>query len=171
MTANLKLRFKRELEKGKKRGKATPSDSIHHDCNWTILSLILLMCDTPNILYSLSIISLWKKKHTLCEEKNAKLSNRNFQYISVVMPPSFRGKAELETRTCPSTFKNMPFLRQEGRLLRARRAYTRMQNVTYWFLVGYILGCRWWYMRVVRMVSLVGCKDFFRFNRGVAGST
>ena len=54
----------------------------------------------------------------------------------------------------------MPFLRQEGRLLRARRAYTRMQNVTHWFLVGYILGCRWWYMRVVRVVSLVGCKDY-----------
>ena len=59
-----------------------------------------------------------------------------------------------------STFKNMPFLPQEGRFLRARRAYTRMQNVTHWFLVGYILGCRWWYMRVVRVVSLVGCKDY-----------
>jgi len=35
-----------------------------------------------------------------------------------------------------------------------------MQNVTHWFLVGYILGCRWWYMRVVRVVSLVGCKDY-----------
>jgi len=54
----------------------------------------------------------------------------------------------------------MPFLRQEGRLLRARRAYTRMQNVTHWFLVGYILGCRWWYMWVVRVISLVGCKDY-----------
>ena len=59
-----------------------------------------------------------------------------------------------------STFKNMPFLPREGRLLRARRAYTRMQNVTHWFLMGYILGCRWWYMRVVRVVSLVGCKDY-----------
>ena len=35
-----------------------------------------------------------------------------------------------------------------------------MQNVTHWFLVGYILGCRWWYMCVVRVISLVGCKDY-----------
>ena len=33
MTVNLKLRFKRELEKGKRRGKATHADSIHHDYN------------------------------------------------------------------------------------------------------------------------------------------
>ena len=137
MTINLKLRFKRELEKGKKRGKATPSDSIHHDCNWTILSLILLMCDTPNILYSLSIISLWKKKHTLCEEKNAKLSNRNCQYISVVIPPSFRGKAELGTRERPSSSENMPFLHVENALLASRRACPRMLFVTFWFRVGY----------------------------------
>ena len=63
-----------------------------------------------------------------------------------------------------STFKNMPFLPREGRFLRARRAYTRMQNITRWFLVGYILGCRWWYMRVVRVVTMVGCKDFCDFT-------
>ena len=55
----------------------------------------------------------------------------------------------------------MPFLRQEGRLLRARRAYTRMQNITRWFLVGYILGYRRCYLRFVSVVSMVGCKDFF----------
>ena len=59
-----------------------------------------------------------------------------------------------------STFKNMPFLPREGRFLRARRAYTRTQNITRWFLVGYILDCRRWYLRVVRVVGLVGCKDF-----------
>ena len=58
-----------------------------------------------------------------------------------------------------STFKNMPFLPREGRFLRARRAYTRMQSVTRWFLVGYMLCCRRCYLRVLRVVSLVGCKD------------
>ena len=62
-----------------------------------------------------------------------------------------------------SPFKNMLFLPWEGRFLRARRAYTRMQNITRWFLVGYILGCRRWYMRILRVVSLVGCKDFSSF--------
>ena len=62
-----------------------------------------------------------------------------------------------------STSENMLFLPWEGRLLRARRAYIRMQNVTRWFLVGYILGCRRLYLRVVRVVSLVGCKDFSSF--------
>ena len=57
----------------------------------------------------------------------------------------------------------MPFLPQEGRFLRARRAYTRTQNITRWLLVGYILGCRRWYMRILRVVSLVGCKDFSSF--------
>ena len=62
-----------------------------------------------------------------------------------------------------STFKNMPFSPQEGRFQRARRAYTRTQNVTRWFLVGYILCCRRWYMRILRVVSWVGCKDFSSF--------
>ena len=54
----------------------------------------------------------------------------------------------------------MPFLRQEGRLLRARRAYTWMQNVTHWFLVGYIFCYRWCYLRVVSVANLAGCKVF-----------
>ena len=62
-----------------------------------------------------------------------------------------------------STFKNMPFLSQEGRFLRARRAYTRTQNITRWLLVGYILDYRQWHLCVVRVVSLVGCKDFSSF--------
>ena len=72
----------------------------------------------------------------------------------------FSRKAEYATRGGSSTFKNMPFLRQEGRLLRARRAYTRMQNVTHWFLVGYILDCREWHLRILRVANLVDCKDF-----------
>ena len=59
--------------------------------------------------------------------------------------------------------RTMPFLRQEGDLLRARRAYTWTQDITRWFLAGYILGCRQWYLRVLRVVSLVVCKDFLSF--------
>ena len=62
-----------------------------------------------------------------------------------------------------STFENMLFLPREGHFLRARRAYTRMQNVTRWLLVGYILGCRQWHLCVLRVVGLVGCKDFSSF--------
>ena len=68
-----------------------------------------------------------------------------------------------------STSENMPFLPQEGRFLRARRAYTRMQNVTRWLLVGYIFSCRRWYMRVLSVVSLVGCKEFSLFWWLVSG--
>ena len=62
-----------------------------------------------------------------------------------------------------STFKNMLFLTQEGRLLRARRAYIRMQNVTRWFLVGYILGCRRLYLRVVRVSAWWVVRIFYDF--------
>ena len=106
-----------------------------------------------------SVFSVRERK-VLPEWKNTKHVNRKCQDISQAVPFSFREKAEYATRGGSSTFKNMPFLRQEGRLLRARRAYTWIQNVTCWFHVGYILGCRRWYMRVLRVVSLVGCKDF-----------
>ena len=142
MTINLRLRFKRELEKGEKRERNSPSDSIHNDCKWDILSLILLMRDTPNILYNPSIISLWKEKHTPCEEKNAKLSNRNCQYISVVMPLSFHRKAELKARKRPSSSDNMPFLHVEDALLDARRACSQFVFVTIWFIECYKDDCR-----------------------------
>ena len=121
------------------------------------------MCDTLNILYNPWIVSLWEGKHTLCEGQNAKHSKRNCQYISVVMPLSFRGKAKYATRGGPSSSENMPFLHVEDALLGARRACSQMLNITHWFLVGYILGCRQWYMRVLRVVSLVDCKDFLSF--------
>ena len=84
----------------------------------------------------------------------------NVKIFRRLFPSLFREKAEYATRGGSSTFKNMPFLRQEGRLLRARRAYTRMQNVTCWFLVGYIFCYRWCYLRVVSVANLVDCKDF-----------
>ena len=101
-----------------------------------------------------------RKRKALPEWKNTNHVNRKCQYILQAAPFSFRAKAEYATRGGPSTFKNMPFMPQEGRLLRARRAYSQRLNITRWFLVGYILGCRRWYMRVLRVVSLVGCKDF-----------
>ena len=106
-----------------------------------------------------SVFSVRERK-VLPEWKNTNHVNRKCQDISQAVPFSFREKAVLEARTCPSTFKNMPFLRQEGRLLRARKAYSRMQNVTRWFLVCYILGCRQWYLRVVSVANLVDCKGF-----------
>ena len=113
---------------------------------------------------------LWEKERSsvrerkvLRERKNTNHANRKCQDILQAVPFYIREKAEYATRTCPSAFKNMLFLRQEGRLLRARRACPRTQNVTRWFLVGYILGCRRWYMRVSRVVSLVGYKDFLSF--------
>ena len=113
-----------------------------------------------NAVCSVHLCSSVRERKVLPEWKNTNHVNRKCQDISQAAPFSFREKAVLEARTCSSTFKNMPFLRQEGRHLRARRAYTRMQNVTHWFLVGYILGCRQWHLRVLRVVSLVGCKGF-----------
>ena len=42
----------------------------------------------------------------------------------------FQAKAEYATRGGPSTSENMPFMPQEGRLLRARRAYSQRLNIT-----------------------------------------
>ena len=56
--------------------------------------------------------------------RNTNHANKKCQDISQTVPFYNREKAEYATRTCPSAFKNMLFLRQEGRLLRARRAYT-----------------------------------------------
>ena len=109
-----------------------------------------------------SVFSVRERK-VLPEWKNTKHVNRKCQDISQAAPFSFREKAEYATRGGSSTFKNMPFLRQEGRLLRARKAYTWTQDITRWFLAGYILGCRQWYLRVLRVVSLVVCKDFLSF--------
>ena len=106
-----------------------------------------------------SVFSVRERK-VLHEWKNTNHVNRKCQDISQAAPFSFREKAEYATRGGSSTFKNMPFLRQEGRLLRARKAYSRMQNVTRWFLVCYILGCRQWYLRVVSVANLVDCKGF-----------
>ena len=54
--------------------------------------------------------------------RNTNHANRKCQDISQAVPLCNREKAELEARRGSLTFKNMPFLVQEGRLLRARRA-------------------------------------------------
>ena len=56
--------------------------------------------------------------------RNTNHANRKCQDISQTVPFYNREKAEYATRTCPSAYENMLFLPQEGRLLRARRAYT-----------------------------------------------
>ena len=47
---------------------------------------------------------------------------RTYRGISVITPLSIRRGVGGETRRGPSTFENMPFNVQEGRLLHARRA-------------------------------------------------
>ena len=56
--------------------------------------------------------------------RNTNHANRKCQDISQTVPFYNREKAEYATRRGFSTFENMLFLPQEGRLLRARRAYT-----------------------------------------------
>ena len=56
--------------------------------------------------------------------RNTNHANRKCQDISQTVPFYNREKAEYATRTCSSAYENMLFLPQEGRLLRARRAYT-----------------------------------------------
>ena len=116
-----------------------------------------------NPVCSVHLCSSVRERKVLHEWKNTNHVNRKCQDISQAAPFSFREKAEYATRGGSSTFENMPFLRQEGRLLQARRAYTWTQDITRWFLAGYILGCRQWYLRVLRVVSLVVCKDFLSF--------
>ena len=113
-----------------------------------------------NAVCSVLLCSSVRERKVLPEWKNTKHVNRKCQDISQAAPFSFREKAEYATRGGSSTFKNMPFLRQEGRLLRTRKAYSRMQNVTHWFLVGYIFCYRWCYLRVVSVANLAGCKVF-----------
>jgi len=112
-------------------------------------------------VYSVHLCKSVRERKALCERKITNHVNRKCQDILQNNPLYNREKAEFETRGGSLVFENMPFLRQEGRLLRARRAYTRMQNITRWFLVGYILGYRRCYLRFVSVVSMVGCKDFF----------
>ena len=56
--------------------------------------------------------------------RNTNHANRKCQDISQTVLFYNRKKAEYATRTCPSAYENMLFLPQEGRFLRARRAYT-----------------------------------------------
>ena len=96
----------------------------------------------------------------LCERKKGPPRKKERSSVKDIILTMWTGNIKIFRRPFPSLFEKRPCLKQEGHVLERRRAYTRMQNVTHWFLVGYILGCRWWYMRVVRVVSLVGCKDY-----------
>ena len=69
--------------------------------------------------------------------RNANYTSSKCKEFSLTTPFYNRKGAEFETRRGPSTFKNMPFLHQEGRLLRARRACSQILFVIYWFRVGY----------------------------------
>ena len=56
--------------------------------------------------------------------RNTNHANRKCQDISQTVPFYYREKAEYATRRGFSAYENMLFLPQEGRFLRARRAYT-----------------------------------------------
>lgn len=56
--------------------------------------------------------------------------------------------AFLHSRTCPSTFENMPLLMQERALLDARKAYSPFVFITIWNSAGYILpSCQYLYRK------------------------
>ena len=116
-------------------------------------------------VYSIHLCKSVRERKVLRERKITNHVNRKCQDILQNTPLYNREKAEFETRRGSQVFEKMPFLHQEGRFLRARRAYTRTQNITRWFIVGYIIGYRRCYLRVVRVVSMVGCKDFLSSHK------
>ena len=102
-------------------------------------------------------VNLWERKlffvregNVVCERRKTNYANRKCKDISQTILLFFQIKAGLDARRGLSTFENMAFLFHEGRLLQARRAYTQMLNVIRWFLVGYMLGCKWWCLLVLR---------------------
>ena len=72
-----------------------------------------------------------RERKVLRERKNTNHVNRKIQDILHAVPFYIREKAELDARTCPFTFENMPFYVQEGRLLQARRACSYVLSVTF----------------------------------------
>ena len=102
-------------------------------------------------------VNLWERKlsfvregNVVCERRETNYVNGKCKDISLTILLCFQIKAGLDARRGLSMFENMAFLFHEGRLLQARRAYTQMLNVISWFLVGYMLGCKWWCLLVLR---------------------
>jgi len=80
------------------------------------------------------------------------------QYFSLLLD----GVCALQDRRrCPSTFKNMLFLGQEGHVLHARKACSRMVFVIVWFLVGYSVDDKLYCSPILSVLNSMGCNDFF----------
>ena len=92
--------------------------------------------------------------------RNANYASRKCKDFSLITPFYNRERAELETRRGPSAFENMPFLPQEGRLQRTRKACSRMVNVIRWFHEGYANRSRRCLSPNVRVFSLIDCNVF-----------
>ena len=106
-------------------------------------------------------------KNTNRERKNTNHTYRNCWYFSLIISPFIREEADDRARRDSSIFKNMPFLGVEDALLEARKASSKTQLVTYWFLVGYKVGGRECYVLVERMIGLFLCKDVLRSCSGL----
>ena len=95
-----------------------------------------------------------------CEKRNADCFFRDCQDISLINLLSFRGKAQLVARRCPSTFENMPFKGQEDALLDAWRGLSLFCLITFWVTDGYcylpILSCPF----SKNEYNKILCKDF-----------
>ena len=70
-----------------------------------------------------------------------------------------------EWRRGPSTFKNMPFLRQEDALLGARKASSPTIIISYWFIESYRLYVRRLHPLILHVFSKMHCNDFSQHER------
>ena len=72
-------------------------------------------------VYSVHLCKSVRERKALCERKITNHVNRKCQDILQNNPLYNREKAEFETRGGSLVFENMPFLRQEGRLLTSKK--------------------------------------------------
>ena len=68
-------------------------------------------------------------------------------------------------RRGPSTFKNMPFLRQEDALLGARKASSSMLLISHWLTDSYIFHKRRLYPLILTVFYMMQCNDFSQHER------
>ena len=111
-------------------------------------------------------LSSVRKRIILCEGRDAIQKDRDYQDISSATPLSFRGHVPLHWRRRLSAIEKKPFKGQEHALLGARKACSREQSITTWFLVGYELYQRRLPPLILRIVCSVICKGFLRSELG-----
>ena len=70
-----------------------------------------------------------------------------------------------EWRRDPSTFKNMPFLRQEDALHEARKAFSSTILISYWFINSYIPLIRRLHPLILHVFFKMHCNNFSQHER------